>query len=158
MSMRTQVYVRGVSLTSLPVAGTVNDSMWALANLQGIPLVQQADLEAGKDGVSTQPAARLRYNSAAAYEASKIVKNTAGTLFHLSGYNSKGSAQWIQIFDNNAVSGTPIFTATVPATSNFSFAFPDGLPCTTGISIGNSTTGPTLTAGAADCYFTVLYL
>jgi hypothetical protein len=95
-----------------------------------------------------------------AYEASHVVKAAAGQLFGFSGYNS-GPAQFIQVHNAAALpaeSEAPDIVIAVAAASNFSWdsgEFP--YPFDTGIVICNSTTGPTKTIGAADCWFNVLY-
>ena len=95
-----------------------------------------------------------------AYATSLVAKASAGTLIAVFGYNSKASAQFIQIYNTTSLpadAAVPIATFTVPATSNFSLAIPiSGLPMTTGITIGNSSTGPTKTVGSADCWFTAV--
>lgn len=102
-----------------------------------------------------------RVNSSA-YESSKVLKAAAGSLISLVGYNSKTNAQFIQLFDSATVpadGAIPILTFTVPAQSNFSLDIPlTGLPCASGISVSNSSTGPTKTIGSADCYFTAVVL
>ena len=98
-------------------------------------------------------------SSSVAYEASRVIKATPGVLFGLSGYSSNVAAQFIQIHDASSLPANgvaPLAFITVPASSNFSIDFGVfGIPCFVGIVVCNSTTGPTKTIGAADCYFTV---
>lgn len=98
--------------------------------------------------------------SSSAYEASKVIKNAAGTLLSLVGYNSKASAQWIQVFNSATVpadTAVPIYSFLVQATSNFALDVPIvGMPFTTGIAVSNSSTGPTKTIGSADVFFTAV--
>ncbi len=95
-----------------------------------------------------------------AYEASHIFKTTASTLISLVGYNSKASAQFIQVHDSATLpadTAVPIYTITVAATSNFSLDVPiTGIPLVNGITVCNSSTGPTKTIGSADVWFTAV--
>lgn len=104
-------------------------------------------------------ASGTRVNSSA-YEASHVLKASAGKLISLIGYNSKSSAQFIQIFDSATVpadTAVPVCVFTVPAANNFSLDIPiTGLPCSVGISVSNSSTGPTKTIGSADVFFTAV--
>lgn len=108
-------------------------------------------------GISA-PSGTTRVNSAA-YEASHILKDSAGSLMSLVGYNS-GPAQFIQVHDSATLpadTAVPAYIFAVPATSNFSLDFPvTGCPFTNGVVVCNSSTGPTKTIGAANCWFSSL--
>ena len=103
----------------------------------------------------TTHAIGTRVNSSA-YEASRVLKSSPGTLVTLIGYNSKASAQFIQVFDSATVpadGAPPVLTFTVAASSNFSVDVPiTGIAFASGIAFSNSSTGPTKTIGSADCY------
>lgn len=113
------------------------------------------------DAITATPVASSLANSTA-YVASLVVKASAGRLFSVNGYNSKGSTQFIQVHNATSLpanTAVPIATITVPTVSNFSIDFgPLGIPLSTGIVLGNSSTGPTLTTGSADVYFTASYV
>ena len=54
-----------------------------------------------------------------------------------------------------------VLSAAVEAFLKMPFAFDfgvQGIPCSAGIVVCNSSTGPTKTLGGADCFFTVVYL
>lgn len=96
-----------------------------------------------------------------AYAASLVAKASAGTLWGIGGFNS-GPAQFLQLHDaatlpaNGAVPVGPLIF--VAAASNFSIDFGTyGMAFATGIVISNSTTGPTKTIGAADCWISARY-
>ena len=92
--------------------------------------------------------------------ASLVIKASAGTLMSLVGYNGNASAQFIQVHNTTTVvadTAVPIYSFTVPATSNFSLDVPvSGSPFTTGIMACNSSTQATKTIGSSDCWFTAV--
>jgi hypothetical protein len=96
-----------------------------------------------------------------AYAKSILVSSSESRLFGFSGYNS-GAAQFVLVFDATALpadGAAPDMVIPVAATSLFSAYFGSvGRWMYQGIVLCNSSTGPTLTIGAADCWFDVQYL
>ena len=98
--------------------------------------------------------------SSTAYEASNVIKGSAGTLYSLTGYNS-GPAQFLQVHNSATLPANgvaPVLLIAIPAQSTFAFEWKLGIPLSTGIVVSNSSTGPTKTIGSADCYFTATYV
>jgi hypothetical protein len=97
--------------------------------------------------------------SSAAAAASLVAKTAPGLALFVTGYNSKASAQFIQLHDAAALpadTAVPIAVITVPASSNFQLPLPaTGLDCVNGVVVCNSSTLATKTIGSADCFFTV---
>lgn len=100
--------------------------------------------------------------STTAYAASLVVKASPGKLLGLSGFNSKASAQWIQIHDATALPANaqvPKVIIYAAATSNFSIDYGDlGRTFAKGIVVANSSTGPALTVGSADIWVDAQYI
>ncbi len=91
------------------------------------------------------------------YEASHILKATPGVLFGVIGYNSKTTAQFIQLHDSATLpadTAVPVVTISVPGSTAFSIDYGSvGRGFANGIIICNSSTGNTKTIGSADCFF-----
>ena len=96
-----------------------------------------------------------------ALAASLIVKTVKGTLYGLTGYNNRSSAQFIQIHDAASLpadTAVPVVVFSVPATTSFSLNYDVGREFQVGIVISNSSTEATKTIGSADCWFDVEYI
>ena len=91
----------------------------------------------------------------AAYAASLIAKAGNGVLYRVSGYNS-GAAQFLQVHDSATLpadTAVPKVVIAIAATSNFSIDLGvHGRGFINGITICNSSTGPTKTIGSANCW------
>ena len=100
-------------------------------------------------------------STSVAYVASQVVKPKPGVLYGVTGYNSKGSAQFILIHDAALVpaeGAIPAVVISVAAASSFSLDFGAlGRAFKNGIVLVNSSTGPTKTIGSADCWFDAQY-
>lgn len=94
-----------------------------------------------------------------AYAASLVVSNVPVLVYGLSGYNSKTSAQFIQMHDAASLpadTAVPKVVISVPASSSFAIDFgPEARYFATGCVVCNSSTGPTKTIGTTDCWFDV---
>jgi hypothetical protein len=81
-----------------------------------------------------------------------------GTLLKIAVYNSKASAQFIQVHDIAVTPGdgnAPVFVFPIAASSFLVVEFE--VPCQVGIYVCNSSTAVDKTIGAADCTFVVCY-
>lgn len=100
--------------------------------------------------------------STTAYATSLVIKASAGTLYGLSGYNSKASVQFIQLHDATSLpadTAVPKIVFTAQPSSPFAIDFGQrGRAFGTGIVICNSSTGPTKTVGSADIWVDAQYV
>lgn len=143
-----------------------NGDQWVTVNgvvNTGVAISTQGEVYAAPPNL-LQPGSYTSNATSVAYEASHLIKQTAGVLFSIDGYNSKASAQFILIFDSSspvapAEGAIPVKVVTVPATANFSIDLGYwGRSFSAGIWVTNSSTGPTKTIGSADCWFDASYV
>lgn len=103
----------------------------------------------------------MNYDDSVAYEASTISKANPGTIYSITGYSAKISAQFIQLHDSATLpanTAVPAVIFSVPASSNFFYDFNEiGRFCEKGIVVCNSSTGATKTLGSADCWINIQY-
>ena len=101
-----------------------------------------------------------RNSVSAVLEASRPVLGNTGWLYGFTVYNSNAGAQFILLFDQKErpTAGQTGIPFRVSGTSSLLVAWTP-LPrwMERGAWLANSSTEPTLTAGAADCFFDVQY-
>lgn len=147
--------------TAVPVSGPLTDTQ-----LRATPVPISGTLAlSGTVENKEKPDATSGYSPSnifsTAYEASHIIKNSAGTLYSIVGYNSKTSGQFIQLHNSTTLpadTAVPEVIFWVDGQSNFNYSSDKfGRFFSTGIVVCNSSTGPTKIIGAADCWFDVQY-
>jgi hypothetical protein len=150
-----------VSSSSLP-SGAATAAKQPALGTAGTPSADVLTVQGSPSGtpLPVTPSAVLLGNSTA-YESGRVFKNSAGTLYSISGYNS-GPAQFIHLFNSATIpadGAVPVMVLAVPAQTTFSFnAGLVGIPLSAGIAVTNSTTGPTKTLGSANLHMTALFV
>ena len=132
-----------------------HDDFSANANLQ------IADADVGDaNPVPIKPLVKTTY-ATTSLSASGVIKESAGTLYGISGINNSSNDQYLQIFNSDTVPAdatVPTLVLFIPANSNFSFDLGDyGYPFATGISWSSSSTLATKTIGSADVWLNGIY-
>jgi len=76
-------------------------------------------------------------------------------------YSTKGSAQFVNVFDANTIpadTAVPLWSWPIAANNGIAFGFtPRGRQFQTGLVLCNSSTDSTKTIGSADCFFDVQF-
>lgn len=150
-----------VSVASMPtttVTGTVSvNALPAGTNAIGKLAANPNVVIGGTEYVPSVNNALTNVNTTA-YAASLVAKATSGKIYNIIGYNSKAIGQFVQIHNSASLpiaGSVPVIMFYVGPMSNFSLDYGVyGKSFSTGITICNSSTGPTLTVGSADCWFT----
>lgn len=113
-------------------------------------------------GVPSEDEALLPLNkSSIAYGLGFVVKTGPSLLYGFTVYSSRASSQFIQLYDGTAIPNSgavPNFVIAIATVTDREMAWIPPRKFDAGIVIVNSTTGPTYTAGATDCFFDVQYL
>lgn len=147
---------------------SVNAGVAPVDVTNGLSVTLTTALPAGSSvvgGVMESPSSSSSFSptntTSSAYEASRVIKATPGTLYSVVGYNSKTSTQFIHLHDSTGLpinNSLPKVVLSVPASSNFSYSADKfGRYFTSGIVVCNSSTGNFKTIGSADCWFDCQY-
>lgn len=115
--------------------------------------------------LNTYPNSKLVYApsniTSIAYSQALIIKTTPGVLYNIIGFSSKITSQFIHLYNANTLpenNAVPIIIFYVNSENNFSLDLGYyGRYFSNGIVICNSSTGPVLTKGDADCWFDVQF-
>lgn len=101
--------------------------------------------------VDSRPTSVSRLLSAGASVNATVVKATSGTLFGIKGYNARGSAVYLKLYNmatSPAQTDTPLETIYLPASLSFAISYPNGLFFSAGIAYRMTTAGADNDTGA----------
>jgi hypothetical protein len=104
----------------------------------------------------------LNYLDSVELEASHVIKAGPGSLFLVTGISTNVGTQYIQVHDSATLpanGAVPAIVLVVAAGEGFSYDLREiGRFFKKGIVVCNSSTLPTKTIGAADCWFSAQYI
>jgi hypothetical protein len=101
-----------------------------------------------------------RNGTSSALEASRVTLAGSGRVYGFTVYNSNAAAQFILVFDQSTVPAdgeTADVVLKAPAGDVLGVNWLPGRWFRSGCVLCNSSTAPTKTVGAADCFFDVQY-
>lgn len=140
------------------IAGTlVHAEAVAFVNPSGISILGTASTPSSD--VLTVQRPSVTQTVSTAFEASRVLKSSAGQLIQLSIFNSKASAQFILLMNATSLPSNGAVTLLYPpipiaAATLLVLDLPAPLVASIGIVVCNSSTGSfTKTIGSADCAF-----
>jgi hypothetical protein len=150
------------------VVDYINGTIWGKKATNGVNLANTAyKIQSGVTGAPAVISSTVTIGNPwsqinpVAYVASLIIKATPGTLKQVFGYNSAAADQFIQLHDSAtlpAEASVPEDVVIARAGSNFVIDFGEsGKAFAAGITVCNSSTAPTKTIGAANCWFSAQY-
>jgi hypothetical protein len=123
---------------------------------RGIAFTVAADATAAA-ALATACAAALDADSEFASTAATTIATVTNTF---AGARTNAADGNMAVTIATTIAGVGSLIAVAPAATVATFQFPvpyHGIPCANGIYVTNSSTGPKLTAGSADCYFTAIF-
>lgn len=151
-------YTQGGATVANPT-GTAGIWFDGSGNPKATTLAQPLPIAPTPDGLAATSPTNA---TSTVYATNIVVKGSAGVLYGMTGYNSKTSKQFIQVHNTTSLpadTAVPIVVFSVAASSSWSLDWGDyGRYFSTGITICNSSTGPTKTIGSADTWWDVQYV
>ena len=133
--------------TEMPLTQTPEGRLRVDAQLSTAPTIDIGNVEINASSEAGGVPSTSRLVSAAASDNSTLVKNAAGRVYAIQGYNAAASVRYLKLYNKATAptvgTDTPRKTLALPPLSAFAFDFPVGLSFATGIGFG-------LVTGSAD--------